>query len=1332
MKNRPQFFSMALSLCLVTCLLLLTSVSAKAADSGKNGILFYGNSMVERLLEYGELEARLQLANPSAELKIRSLAWTGDEVGDRLRLEGYAKHMKKLLEKWPSDTIVLGYGMNESFERNEGLDDFKTQYGIHLDQLSRTHPGARFILLSPIAIEGASEARQKELEQYSDAIAQLAKERGAEFVDLFSVTKKAEEESKVPLTSNGIHLNELGMDLVSPIVAEAIGGPATRRVDENRVKELMPAVAAKQNRVARVVRPKNGVVYFGVRARSKEYNEEIPRYHEMIELDEEVVHRMAKDPSLAYADIEKPSLPPLPPRKGKGDGDRTGIIKPPGEAMAEFEMADDFEVNLFASEEEFPDLRNPVQIAFDARGRLWVVTMPSFPHTVPGLKQPDRVVILEDTDQDGKADKLTTFMDGLDALDGVAFHREGIIVSEQPRLWLMKDTDGDDRADTKVELLRGIDVTDSHHGGMVTTDPYGDVIFSDGVFLRSQLETPMGVHRGIDATTYRLDMKDGGIATEWQHTTPNPWKVTFDRWGQIFQMYGDGHVYDGTSLIWTPLGGYHPFGYAKVASYGKGSGVTVVSSPNFPDRYQQGVASAALLGRYAVTLTAIDYQKGIARGKDGLTIISSPNAAFRPADLEFGLDGALYISDFCSPIIGHAQHAMRDPYWDHNYGRIWRVVYNKKALKKDWPQIEGASPEALCALLVHPQDLVRKHARIELRKLGEEGLSALTGWIAGFDKEDENYEQAVLETIFVGEGLGKVRPDLIKILLESKSTHYRGAAVQAIRIQANEAPEVMELLSFAETETDPRVQIEVIDAVAHLRPTYPEVEDVLANLKPLTSDVEKSLAYLDLGVEPLKGRSVPVLEVDKESQLTHWLFLGEDGESEPEQFAFGDKAMPGVGLFRTFVQADEPKLAVIAIQHKAIDILLNDSLVFSQDSLWSGDQQVNVELVKGLNTIEMRLKTGRRKTKTMPASYLYDPVGQVVAGVKYPRDFEGLRSDEATFEKMKAEQGNVVRVQAAEGLQFAPTELRVRPGSQVHLIFENPDIMPHNWVLIAPGSFEEVGALADKMATLADGAERDYIPESEKVLHHTKLVATKEQEELKFQAPAEPGVYPYICTFPGHWRVMHGKLIVEEPKAVEEKKATTKNLGKGVFFETVANPSEFNNLVPQKSTAKVVSNLKTGNDPLEVLTDGRLRSGYGPVFENGVTDGAYKMDLGKVESISGITSWSFNEGGRRGHQSVRLYGSKNDEDPGWELTDSDRFVPLGVLESGGESLKDYSALSLHAPKGESLGSFRWIVWQVSPAQRPALRTPRFKSWEWRFLRTSERIYLFAEKPSLRA
>lgn len=1267
-------------------------------DKKNSTILFYGNSMIERILEQGMMEARLQIALPDAKLKIRSLAWTGDEVGNRLRLEGYAKHMKNLLNEWPANTIVLGYGMNEAFGGEAGLGAFREQYTAHLKQLSNIHPGANFVLLSPISSEKVN------TEIYSKAISDLAADNGATFIDLQTLTKQS------GLTSNGIHLNAYGTGIVAKKLAEellALRGHSPAKLAEanpDHLREVSLAASARHRRVAEVVRPKNAVVYFGVRARPDEYNAEMPRYHEMIRLTEEVVHRIATNPKLAFKEIPEPSLPPMGPGKGRDDGDRTGIIKTVAENQAEFNVAEGYAVNLFASEEQFPELRNPVQIAFDARGRLWVVTMPSFPHTVPGLTPPDKIIILEDTDRDGKADKLTTFAEGLDALDGVAFHRDGVIISEQPRLWMMQDTDGDDIADTKRELLRGIDVTDSHHGGMIATDPYGDIIFSDGVFHRSQLETPYGVIRGIDATTYRLDPSTGRINTEWQHTTPNPWNVTFDRWGNTFQIYGDGQVYDGTSLIWTPLGAYHPFRYAHVCSYGKGSGVASVSSPNFPDRFAEGLASASLLGRYAVNLTAISYDEGMVKEVDHEAILSSPNAAFRPADVEFGMDGALYVSDFSSPIIGHAQHPMRDPHWDHDFGRIWRIVHTEKPIVENWPKIEGASLNELCALLTHPQDLVRHHARIELRKNGDSGLEAVDKWIAAMDPTDPNFEQAALETIFVCEGLGQTRPALLDQLLQSKSERYRATAVQVLRQQADRLDKVKGKLSTLVNDPHPRVQIEVIDAVSHLRPTVPDLDTVLAEITPLNKHVSDSLAYLDYGIEPAKGRSVPVLNVAPESQLTHWHYLGKDGENAPVELQIGRSKFPGNGLFRTFVHSEKAQPAIVAINHKNLEIRVNDVLKFSQNSLWSGDQQVNIELAPGLNVIEVKLGTGRRASKTMPPVYLYDPVGEALAGARYPASLETLQASASEYDKMIEERGNLLFIQAAAGLQFSPTQLRVTPGSKVRLLFENPDIMIHNWVLLTPGSTDEVGALADKLAAQPDGVEKQYLPDTDKILVASNLLGPKAREELVFTAPTKPGNYPYVCTFPGHWRIMKGVLIVAErapAKSVTETppagKTVTKSIGDDVLLETSSDPNGFKTLIPpRKPAGKIVANQKTNNDPISILTDGKLSRGFGPIFANGIRDGAYRMDLGKAQPVSAVNSWSYKQSSSRGTQLVTVYGSALQSDPGWDFSDKSKYTNLGTISTKGQKIDQYTALSLRPKSGGKLGDFRWIAWQVAP------------------------------------
>src|SRR6056300_1521161 len=300
-----------------------TQIAPPRAESP--ALLFYGNSMIERLLEHGGMEARLQIATSGKDLKIRSLAWTGDEVGNRLRLEGYPKHMKNLIKQWPSNVLVMGYGMNEAFYGPKELPQFKRDYQSHIQQLAKAHPGAKFVLLSPTACQQPVSDLNENLKLYSNAISELASKNQALFIDLFTPTLSSSSRT----TENGIHLNDLGNNQIGSIIAKELlgylGVKNTKPVSENHIQEVRQAASAKHSRVAEVVRPKNAVVYFGVRARPYEYAGEMPRYHKMIELTEEIVHRMAAEPKLRFSDLKKPSLDQMPPGKGHDDGARTGI-----------------------------------------------------------------------------------------------------------------------------------------------------------------------------------------------------------------------------------------------------------------------------------------------------------------------------------------------------------------------------------------------------------------------------------------------------------------------------------------------------------------------------------------------------------------------------------------------------------------------------------------------------------------------------------------------------------------------------------------------------------------------------------------------------------------------------------------------------------------------------------------------------------------------------------------------------------------------------------------------------------------------------------------------
>jgi azurin len=130
----------------------------------------------------------------------------------------------------------------------------------------------------------------------------------------------------------------------------------------------------------------------------------------------------------------------------------------------------------------------------------------------------------------------------------------------------------------------------------------------------------------------------------------------------------------------------------------------------------------------------------------------------------------------------------------------------------------------------------------------------------------------------------------------------------------------------------------------------------------------------------------------------------------------------------------------------------------------------------------------------------------------------------------KKVEANVVRIHLKtlrEAMKYDLKEFSVPAGAKVELIFENVDAMQHNWVLGAMGSMEKIGAAADKMITAADGLAKNYVPEMPEVLAYTTLVESDGVVKVVFKAPTSKGNYPYLCTFPGHWRIMNGVMKVE-------------------------------------------------------------------------------------------------------------------------------------------------------------------------------------------------------------
>ena len=118
-------------------------------------------------------------------------------------------------------------------------------------------------------------------------------------------------------------------------------------------------------------------------------------------------------------------------------------------------------------------------------------------------------------------------------------------------------------------------------------------------------------------------------------------------------------------------------------------------------------------------------------------------------------------------------------------------------------------------------------------------------------------------------------------------------------------------------------------------------------------------------------------------------------------------------------------------------------------------------------------------------------------------------------------------METGKNLSYSPRLLKMKAGEVVRFTLLNPDSVPHNWVLTRPGSLTAVGDLLNKIIAEPDAPIRQYIPRTDDVLIYTDIVPPHGQATIFFEAPPEPGIYPFLCSFPGHWRVMNGELVVE-------------------------------------------------------------------------------------------------------------------------------------------------------------------------------------------------------------
>lgn len=571
----------------------------------------------------------------------------------------------------------------------------------------------------------------------------------------------------------------------------------------------------------------------------------------------------------------------------------------PGSQLENFELLPGYEVNLFAAD---PMLANPIHMVWDSRGRLWVACSWAYPQIKPGDVANDKIIILEDVDNDGVADKSTVFADGLYLPTGIELANGGCYVGQSPDVYFLKDTDGDDIADVKELVLTGFGIEDNHHSiSAWRRGPGGWIYFQEGIFLHAQVETQHGIVRNYNGGVYQFNPRTGELKVFCKGTGGNPWGHVFDYWGQSFMvnkpriMYlspGTGAFKENTRI--PPL-----------ISTEKQCGGDLVTGTHLPDEIQGQLLTCRFKSRTIVRYEFIEDGAGYsAKVLEPLMTSKHPN--FRPVDCKIGPDGAVYVADWYNSIINHAQHDFRDPRRDHEHGRIWRITYKDRPLAEK-PELVGASIDSLVSRLSRPEAWTRHQARKELSERNPEAVQAAAEkWVDSLDPQALEYDHHLVEAMWACQNVERASEAILAKVIQSKSGHARSAAARVIRYWHDQLSDPVGMIARLADDPFPRARMEAVLSAGYIS----QAETLPAVLNVLNHDRDRFIdAAIPSTMTALEPYFIPALEKNALvfSDPQHRVFV--------EQWA-------GIGL-------DKRLLAILKADHPPSEEINEVSRMFS-------------------------------------------------------------------------------------------------------------------------------------------------------------------------------------------------------------------------------------------------------------------------------------------------------------------------------------------------------------------------------------------------------------------
>ena len=990
-----------------------TSLPLKLGKSQR--VMFIGNTLFERADEYGWFESMLQAHHKDLNLEVRNFSWSADEVNLQPRPANFAS-LEQHLTVWKADVLFAAYGFNESFKGPDGIPVFKQNLSQYLQSLKSTafngKTGPQIVLVSPIANENiaglnAADLNNKNIKLYADAMAEVAKQEKVGFANVYDATLNSLKE-KSDMTYNGVHLKENGYKIFAEALFKETFKTSAPKVSQN----LRDAIVDKNKQFFRRYRPLNTFYYTGGRNKKYGYLDFLPAmrsFDVMVANRDKQIWAIANGKKVELSDANVPKMPIVSQSRAANKW------MTPKDELAHFDIDPRFEVNLFASEEQFADIGCPIHMKWDAKGRLWVSCSTTYPHIYPGQKHKDKLVILEDTDGDGKADKRSIFADDLHIPLAFEFGNGGVYVSEQPNLTFIKDTDGDEKADFRKIIFSGFGTEDSHHSlhDFVRT-PDGDLLFRESVFHNTQVETAYGPVRAQNSAWFQYHPSTHKLTSFGNYPNTNPWGVTFDDWG--FHVASHPNFASSFHATNPPYPQQHPR-VSGIDAYSGTCGQEFVDFDTFPKELQGGFIKVRYKPTNRIEIHQWNEQTAHFKEKLVTNLIFSKNLSFIPVDVRFGPRGALYICDWYNPIKGHAQYSLRDERRDRKSGRIWRITAKGKKLQEP-AKIAGASIEQLLENLKRKEYRIRYWTKGEIMEHDTEKVfNALNKWVANLDKNDPRFRHHQVEAMWLYRSIDKLNTELLKELLVCEIHYARAAAVRQVRYCFPHISDADDLIVAAGNDSNGLVRMEAVIAASYI-------------------GSEKSLGAIRHAIKK------PV----------------------DAHLAYAIKTSLGSEALMKYWSSEKDK----------------DIASFLKSS-------------NKISTLEQGLKASN--------------------------------SNDAQFDK----QPNLkhVRIECTEKMTFTVKQVKVKAGQPIKFDIVNPSATEHNLVLVTPGSTQKVGTAANEMAKSMEGYKKHFVPDMPEVLEASPLVKANKSFAMRFNAPKKPGRYPYVCTFPGHWVIMQGVLIVE-------------------------------------------------------------------------------------------------------------------------------------------------------------------------------------------------------------